>query len=990
MEKCEIDNFYEKLKFGDDNFYDLMKCRVSEILLISTFYDAYTFEQDFKLSQKIVGQYHQLNLTTIPRISSVPTADSAIEKLKEKKFDMVIATMRIGKLSPFEFAKIIKKEHPDLPVILLLTVKTDIAIVNNNIEKMKFIDEVFLWNGDSKLFLAMIKQTEDKKNIEYDTENGMVRVILLVEDSINFYSIYMPLLYTEIMKQTQRLILEELNDMQKYYRMRQRPKVVLVKNFEDAIKVIDRYKDYLLCVISDVSYPKDGIIDRKAGIKLITKLKEEGIDVPYLLQSSELIHKPDADKLGVHFIHKHSPILLNELSSFILSDLGFGDFVFRNEEGEILARAKSMKNFEELLKTIPVDSFLYHCTRNHFSAWLIAHGEIQVARRIRPVRNSDFPDTETHRRFLVNIFKEVRRQRHKGEIVDFNQDINDDIENLVVRLQEGSLGGKGRGIAFLNTLLCMMKFENKYDDATVRIPFTAFIGTNEFDDFIANNNLGDIIGCHNDADISQRFLNGNITKQLEDTLREFLKHTDKPIAVRSSGLLEDSQSQPFAGIYNTYMMPNNNPDFEIRYQQLSNAIKLVFASVYLENTKSYIESMSFRVEDEKMAVVIQEIVGNMYDGYYYPHFSGVAQSYNYYPVSYMTHEDGVATIAVGLGQSVVEGEKTFRFCPKYPDLQYLSVEDTIKFSQTHFYAIDMNLERIDFSKGDHATLKKLEIRDCENHKNLYHLASTWDIENNRIEDGISCYGPRIINFSNILKYKYFPLSEILSDILEVSEKAFGVPVEIEFAVDLTSNKRLGIKPSFYLLQVRPLTVNEDEISINPEEIEKNDLILYTEDGMGNGIISDIKDIIFINPEKFDKTMTEKMALEVEEFNRELKNEDIKYILIGPGRWGTRDRFLGVPVQWKQISNARVIVECGMKDFDVEPSQGTHFFHNLIAMNVGYFNIKNKHKKSFVNWETLLNSENIVKKGEYFIHIRRDKPFITKMDGKNGLALISNI
>ncbi|MDW7739990.1 MAG: PEP/pyruvate-binding domain-containing protein [Bacillota bacterium] len=985
MDLKKLNYYYTKFKFGEDNFHDLMQFRVREILLISTLYDAYTFEQESRLSQQLVGEYHELKLTTIPRITNVPTTEDALSKLEEQHFDLIITTMRISGLSAFELGKQIKEKHPDIPILLLLTNKADLSIVSGKRDEMDCFDNVFLWNGDSKLILAMIKYIEDRKNVEYDTRNGLVRVILLVEDSVSFYSIYLPTLYTEIMIQTQRLISEELNDAQKYYRMRARPKVLCARNYEEAMDICSQYKEFMLCIISDVRYEKDGDINCEAGIELTRTLKDEKWDIPILLQSSEIVDKEIAESMQVHFIHKYSPNLLYELKSFILNNLGFGDFIFRNEKGEEIGRATSLADLENKITQIPKESLLYHSKRNHFSAWLIAHGEIQVARKIKPVKGTDFPDTDAHRQFLVDVFNKTRNDRRKGKVIEFEKN-SLSMENQIVKLTEGSLGGKGRGIAFFNSLFTIIELDRHDENVEIKIPKTVIIGTDEYDLFIERNGLRSLMSSDDDQLIQRQFLKGELTETLKGKLSDLLDVIEKPLAVRSSGLLEDSQSQPFAGIYDTFMLPNNHMSKTVRLEQLMMAIKLVYASVYHQNAKSYIESLRYRLEEEKMAVVIQEIVGRENDGFYYPHISGVAQSYNFYPTSHLKHHDGVSMLAVGLGHSIVEGGRNYRFCPRYPDMNFFPIEDQVRYSQTEIYALDMHRNEQVFSNGDLLTLAMLPIKTVEEHKNLTHLASVWDAENNRIDDGLSLPGPRVVNFSNILKYEAFPLAKILVDILDVSEVAFGVPVEIEFAVDLTKNRKSGEKPSFYFLQVRPLTVNTEDMNLNLEAARKEDLILFTNEGMGHGIVDNLYDLVVVDPERFDKTRTADIEKEIEYFNQKMKDENRRYILIGPGRWGSRDRSLGIPVNWGQISQAQVIVEAGIKDFNIEPSQGTHFFHNLIAMNVGYFNISYDSKTDFIDWQWIKSQEPQEMRA-YTAHFSCSEPLVVKMDGKKGISMI---
>jgi CheY-like chemotaxis protein len=987
MDFKELSYYYEKFKYGEDNFHNLMQYRVKEILLISTFYDAYIFEHDSLLSEQIVGEYHQLNLTTVPRITSVPTGEEALNLLSKKRYDLVITTMRTGEDNTFELSRKIKQIQGDLPIILMLTVKSDIAIVNRNRDRLSFIESVFLWNGDSKLILAMIKYVEDKKNAPYDTENGLVKVILLVEDSINFISIYLPLLYTEIMEQTQRLISEELNDNQKYNRMRTRPKVIVTDNYEDGMELARQYQEHLLCVMSDMEFYRKGELDGEAGIKFLNNIKRENPDLACILQSSLLINRSKAEDLGVTFFHKQSQFLLKDLRNFIVENLGFGDLVFRDEQGGEITRAKNLVDFEKTIPVLPMEVILYHTRRKDFSSWLIAHGEMQLARKLRPIEAEDFHSYDIYRKFLHNQFMALRRERNRGKIVSLNRE-SLNIDGAITRISSGSLGGKGRGLAFFNSFLVTTEFDSNFRGVNIKIPQTTIIGTSAFGQFVKENNLFELRNCTDDEEIKQKFTDGELSPKIIDKLRIYLEEVRTPIAVRSSGLLEDSQSQPFAGVYQTYMLPNNSDDIDDRLNQLAAAVKLVYSSVFLNDTRNYIENLNYIIEEESMAVVIQKVVGGQYDHYFYPHLSGVAQSYNYYPIGNMDNQDGVASIAVGLGQAVVEGEKNFRYCPEYPAVSYQSDEDLLKSTQTEFYAIDLGKKDFDILQGgEFETLSKLRMYTAEKHNNLYHMASVWDGENNRIVDGIGSAGPRIINFANILKYDVFPLSDILKRVLAVTQVALGIPVEIEFAVDLSKNEEEGLLPTFYMLQVRPMTINfEDELT-NIEAVEPDDLLLYTEEGLGNGKIDDLYDIIFIDPDKFDKTRTQEMREEIEKLNTMMKENDREYILIGPGRWGTRDRFLGIPVIWSQISKAKIIVEAGLEDFNIEPSQGTHFFHNVVAMNMGYFYVKNQNKnESFIDWNHIKTHEGATTY-EYFTHIVSKEPFKVIMDGKNRKSMI---
>lgn len=986
MKLSELNEYYAKFKYGEDNFHNLMRKRVKEILLVSTFYDAYMFEHDGRLSDQIVGQYINLNLTTIPRITSVPTAEEALSLLDKNSYDLIITTPRIGKPGAEEFAAEVKKRFPKTPVILLLTVKSDIALVDGNRDYSDIFDNIFLWNGEPSIILAMIKYIEDRDNAAYDTENGLVQVILLVEDSIPFYSSFLPLLYKEIMQQTQKLISEEVNDVQKYHRMRTRPKVLLAHNYEEAITIYNQYKSNLLCVLSDIEFPREGILDPQAGILLCRAIREWRWDIPLVLQSTSLEYKGQAESVQADFLDKRSPTLLNELRSFIVSNLGFGDFVFRDEQGKVYARAHRIDDFERVIPMVPVESLRYHAARNNFSTWLIAHGEFQVARKLRPVQLNDFSDASLFKDYLIKTFRDVRIKRSRGKIIKYDPGRVIE-ENVILQMQEGSLGGKGRGLAFFNALLATIDFSTLVKGMRLGIPSTAVIGSVEYEEFIFTNNLYEIIDSRvSDEEVTKRFLAAELSEKLRGQLFNYLNSIKRPLAVRSSGLLEDSQTQPFAGIYRTYMLPNNSPSIKERFSQLEQAVKLVFSSVFRKETKVYLENLNFRVEEERMAVIIQEVVGNWYGSYYYPHLSGVAQSHNYYPITGVSASDGVAAVAVGLGQFVVEGERAYRFCPKYPLIQFMAQEDYLKYTQTSFYALDCSYRSIDLSEGEYSTLAKLDIEQAEKDGTLAYSASVWDAADHRIRDTLSIPGPRVVNFSNLLRNPGTPLPETLLEILDLSEKALGTPVEIEFAMNLPSDGQE--LPVFYLLQARPLFYQRADISKDRDPDTKGRSVLYSSKAMGNGIVKTIRDILFIPPEKFSLHDTLKIQREVEKLNEEFKDKGEQFILIGPGRWGSRDRFLGVPVTWSQISNVKLIVEYGLPEFHPEPSQGTHFFHLILSMGIGYVTIPYGSGDSFIDWE-YLKTLPAVYTGEYCTRVSLREPLTVFLDGSTGSCRVIN-
>ncbi len=985
MQFQELSEIFDKYKSDKDIFHDLMQTKAREILLVSTLYDAFILEQEGQLSEQIFGEYYQLNLSSAPRITSVSTPEKALRKLSNRHFDMVILMAGIDAKAQIALSNEIRKVDPDIPVILLLNNNSNISFFQSECSEIANIDKIFVWNGYSKIFLAMTKYVEDKCNVRKDTEIGMVRVILLVEDSIRYYSRYLPVLYTEIMKQTQRLISEESYDEKnKILRMRARPKVLLVSTYEEAVEIFEEYRDYLLCVISDVKYCREGKVDPEAGLKFIDYVKDKCPDLPTLLQSSDLENQEKAYNMGSSFLNKNSDSLSMDLRNFILDNLGFGQFVFRNAVGRKIATAQNMDEFEVMLRNIPDESLVYHGTRNHFSAWLMARGEIQFARILRPTRVSDFSSPHLMREYIITILEKLHHLKTRGKIVNFDKNIIRKASHIL-RLSNGSLGGKARGIAFTNNLIEHVDFTADLENIKVKIPVTAIIGTDEFEQFMEGNEFQDIIYMEEDYEkIKELFLNCNLSEKLMERLRSFLWLVKKPIAVRSSGLFEDMLLQPFAGIYDTFLLPNSHPDPEVRLKSLSDAIKLIFASVFSKKARVYFEAVNYKIEEERMAIILQEVVGEISENTLYPHMSGIAQSHNYYPVSYLKPEEGIAVLGVGLGTYVVDGEQAFRFCPKYPKLDIVAPEHQLKSSQRYFYAIDLEKSQPNLMEGESACYTKMDIAAAEKHGRLHHIASTMDLQNNRIQPGISQKGVRIINFANIIKYNSYPVSAVIERILDVGEKSLGTPVEIEFAVDLTPDR--NGKAAFYILQLKPLLQNAEECLIDTEAVEKEKLLLYTDRAMGNGRNEEVRDIIFVDPEKFDKSKTMEMSAEIENLNAMMKEKKRKYVLIGPGRWGTRDRWLGIPVGFLQISNAQVMVEVGLKDYQIDASLGSHFFHNITSMNIGYFTIPFHSSESFVDWEWLKSIEP-ANKTEYFIHVELPAPISIVMDGKKGVAMI---
>jgi hypothetical protein len=705
-----------------------------------------------------------------------------------------------------------------------------------------------------------------------------------------------------------------------------------------------------------------------------------------LLQSSNPENASVAAGLGASFLNKNSHNLPHDLTAFIFDHLGFGDFVFRDRSGKKIARAGKMAEFRDLLHTVPDESIIYHSERNHFSSWLMARGEIQIAKFIQPLKISDFPSYDELRRHLIEICDIVHRQKTRGKIIHFDESVISEEENLF-QLSGGSVGGKGRGMVFLNMMIENRELFMIHPDVNVIIPRTAIIGTDEYDHFMEENEFVDSMAAGNRPDdVIRAFLDAGLSHELRDKLSLYLKHVDYPLAIRSSSLFEDSKSQPFSGIYETYFLPNNNPDFDVRLKHLEEAIKLVYASVYSIEARSYLEAVNYKIGEEKMAVLLQGVAGTRHGGRFYPHISGLAQSYNYYPVSYLKPEDGIALLGLGMGRYVVEGERSWRFCPKYPKMDFISQEDMLKETQTRFYAVDLENKGFDLRAGSDATMTTLDIAEAEKDGTAEYLVSVWDMNSGSMKSGTHHNGPRVMNFASILKYGYFPLSRIIEAVLEIITSSMGMPVQIEFAVDL--NKGPDGRSTFYILQIKPLLGDMKDYRLDLGSIDRSDMVLYSEHAMGNGVMRDLHHVIYTDLDRFDRSRTLEMRAALNKLNGKMREKGEKYVLLGPGRWGTRDRFLGIPVRWSDISNAQVVVEVELEDFHFDASLGSHFFHNVTSKGVGYFSVPHASRDSFVDWEWLSNLP-VIERTEHFIHVRSETPLTVIMDGRKSSATILN-
>lgn len=978
--KQPLQNFLNRQILDKYIYLDMMKYKVKEILFVATLYDAYNLEKDDSFFEKFMGPIYQYSLFSLPRIIGVSSHDQALELLQNSKFDLVVLMVGADVKEPVELGKKIREFSPDLPIYLLLNQRSNVTYFQELILQMSLFNKLFIWNGDSQIFFAMVKTLEDLANVENDTKIGLVRAILLIEDSPYYYSKYLPAIYSVFFNQVGEQIVDyEMNELEKISRMRSRPKLLWATNFEQASFLYNKYKDFITCVICDGEFEKSGKVNKHSGIHFLEKIRQIDINLPILIQSSDDAFNEISKKIKVTFIHKQSELLLDRIKKFVMHNFGYGDFIFRNSTGKPIGKARNLREFETMLRTIPDDSLAFHAQQNQFSIWLMGRGEIDLATKLNPIQLKDFASVDELRKKNIQIFEEHKRTKKRGKIVSFEETVEIS-ENSIVSLCSGSLGGKGRGLAFANALIQNIDFNPFADKIHITTPKTAIIGTDEFEVFLKQHILHKNVykKDYSDEDIRRMFSEGNLSAELRKKLIAFLEQIHKPIAVRSSSIFEDSLNQPLAGLFSTYIIPNNGT-IEKRLCDLEIAIKLVFASVFLNHVKTFYKSTYHKLEEEKMAVVLQELVGNYYESYFYPHISGVAQSYNFYPISHMKPEEGYVSCALGLGFYIVDGGKSYRFSPVYPKLQMVSVKNLIKSSQTEFLAVDLQKQTYDFIvDGERAALSLVSISEAEKHKTLTHCVSVYDAQNDRLEPGLSNSGVRIINFSNILEYNYIPLPQIISRMLDTVKEAMGTAVEIEFAVDLSKGD-FGV-PTFYLLQIKPLTGSFFNDIIDADEFNSKPILMQSSNALGNGVVQHLKDVLYIKPEMFDKMKTIEMANEIEMLNKKMIELNKQYILIGPGRWGTSDRYLGVPVQWPQISNAKVIIETNLANFPLDTSLGSHFFHNITSMNVGYFAVEHSNEQNFIDWK-ILNVQKVVTETEYFKHVTFSNHLIVYMNGK---------
>ena len=972
-------------EFGLESRYALMRHRVGEILVVSSLYDSFILEEDGQLGDRILADYVDLHLRYAPRVTRVSTARKAMTLLGNRRFDLVITTMRLPDMDVVAFSQAVKSRY-GTPVVVLAYDSPELREVLRDFEPAA-LRHVFVWSGDSRILMAAIKLVEDRWNVDHDCEQGMVRVILLVEDSVRGLSSWLPMIYTELMTQTRKVMAEGLNYVDKLLRMRARPKILLARDYEEAERLFREYERNMLTVISDVRFPRGGEVDPKAGLKLVDWIQDRQPHLPLVVHSSEPVNRSPAEERQTFFLDKNSPTWLQDLHGFFMSNLGFGDFIFRSGDGAYeIDRARNIREMETKIRRLPDDSLVYHLSRHHLSTWLMARSEHALAIRLRGKFLSEFEDLDAARSYVVEQLRALRAEQRRGRISDFTRSDFDPAAPFV-RLGGGSLGGKGRGIAFLAALMHRLNFDEKYPEVRIGVPQTLAIGTDAFDEFLEHNELEKLaVQSDDDIKLAGSFLAGEFGKEIVADLRQFLEVVRYPLAVRSSSLLEDSLYQPFAGMYSTYMIPNNHPDPEVRLRQLLAAIKLVYASTFFQAPKAYIRSSPFRVEEERMGVIIQRLVARRHKDRCYPNFAGVAQSYNYYPVGRLEAESGLVQAALGLGKMVVEGGNVLRFAPDKPDVlpQFSSIRDILRNSQKEFYALDLSNPDVWFSAGGEGPLSLLGLDVAEADGTLAPIGSVFARNDGVIRDGIHHDGPRLVTFAHVLKYRQFPMAAILQDLLRLGRRAMGNEVEIEFAVNLQPpGHELH---EFAVVQCRPMARSGLSVNVSLDDGLRDRSLCWTEQALGNGIIDDVVDVVYISPQRFDNARTNDIAREVGLVNERLEREDRRSILIGMGRWGTADHWLGIPVAWNDISQARVVVEIGTADYQVEPSQGSHFFHNLTAFRIGYLTVQDGRGGAFVDWDLLEAAEAV---GEYdFVrHVRFDQPLQVLLDGHRGRGTI---
>lgn len=981
LSKLKLNQLY----FKDTQFVSLMTKRIFNVLLVANPYDAFMLEDDGRIDEKIFIEYMNLSLRYPPRFTQVSTEEDAWKQLGNTMFDLVICMPGSDNSDTFDIARQIKEKYPHIPLVVLTPFSHGIKERMEH-EDLSIFEYVFCWLGNTDLLVSIIKLIEDKMNLEHDIKEVGVQMILLVEDSIRFYSSVLPNLYKFVLRQSQEFATEALNEHQRTLRMRGRPKIVLARSYEEAMDLYNKYQNNTLGIISDARYPREGKIDPHAGIRFLTEVRSRDPFIPLILQSAEVSNKEFALSCGAQFIDKNSKKMNIDLREAVSENFGFGDFIFRNPNTmEEVVRVHNLKELQNAIFSIPTESFLYHISRNHISRWLYSRAIFPVAEFLKQITWESLQDIDAHRQIIFEAIVKYRKMKNQGVVAVFQRDRFDRYSNFA-RIGDGSLGGKGRGLAFIDNMVKRHAEFEEFENASVVIPKTVVLCTDIFDEFMDMNQLYQVaLSDADDETILRAFLRAKLPDRLVEDFFAFFDVVKSPIAIRSSSLLEDSHYQPFAGIYSTYMIPYLTDKYEM-LRMLSDAIKGVYASVYYKDSKAYMQATSNVIDQEKMAVILQEVVGTQYGDRFYPSISGVARSINYYPINDELAEEGTVSLALGLGKYIVDGGLTLRVCPYHPDkvLQTSEMEMALRETQTRFYALDLKNMGQNFSLDDGFNLLKLPVKEAENDGSLNYIASTYDPYDMVIRDGIYPGGRKVITFANILQHDVFPLARILQLVQKYGQGEMRRPVEIEFAVNLNAAEKKGV---FYLLQIRPMVDMKADLNEDLDAIPEEQLLLKSVNSLGQGIMDDIQDVIYVKTEGYSASNNQLIAYDIEKLNKRFLDEGKHYILIGPGRWGSSDTWLGIPVKWPNISAARVIVEAGLTNYRVDPSQGTHFFQNLTSFGVGYFTINAYMNDGLYNQE-LLNSMPAVEETKYLRWVHFDKPLAVKMNGKKKIGVVS--
>ncbi len=977
-----IDDLYSSFKV----FHELMALKIHEVLLVLSPYDAFIMEEDTSLSTRIINEYRGLNLSKPPRLTSVSTGVEAIELVRHKKFDLVITLPQVGEMNCNALGRKIKAACPHLPVILLAHSLKAISLYLDK-EKPSGIDNFYIWSADPALLLALIKNIEDHHNVERDTALAMVRVLILVEDSPLYKSFFLPLLYREVVAQTQAVLHESLNEEHRLLKMRARPKILVAENYEDALQLYQKYKKFVFSIFSDTRFPRNGTLDDTAGVKLLSHIRREIPDIPLLLLSSESGNAGKAEAIPATFANKNADTLEDEIHQFFLEHLGFGDFVFHMPDGSEVDRASNLHVFEKKLATIPDECLLFHAKNNHFSNWVMARSEVGLASRLHKSRIKQLENIDMLRQGLIDQVHTLRKFRQQGVVAQFaEQDFDADVMQFV-KIGHGSMGGKALGLAFMASQLIKQAWlQEKYPQFDIVIPPTLVITTEGFHAFMQHNDLFIDFAGKSDAEITSLFLKAAMPARLAAQLDAFLQQVQEPLSVRSSSLLEDALYRPFAGLFQTCMLPNNHADHGVRLGQLLKAVKLVFASTFFAGPRAYSsETDKHAASPDSMAVIVQILAGKPYGDFLYPAISGIAKSYNYYPVGKMKAEDGIAQIALGFGKTVVGGEKCLLFSPRYPENlpQFASVDDMLASSQQTLYGLRIKgyPDELDYRQSN---LVKREISEAEDEPPVQALVSTYSPGEHAIRDSFG-KGPKVVTFARILKYQALPLAALLQDLLALGSRGMCCDIEIEFAVDLGSDNE---KSRFHFLQIRPMAVGEDRSGVTIDQAEIDKAFCYSTRPLGHGVNDTIADIVYVKPETFHAGDTRSIAREISRINAKLTKEQKPYLLIGPGRWGTADPWLGIPVRWEDISGVAAMVELRNAQISAEDSQGTHFFQNITAMGIKYLTVTENDAglADFIRWQWLAALPE-TEETKHVRHVRLPKPFVIKVDSETSQSIM---